>query len=197
MAEIDLRGVTAPDGTAKARIERAALALFTQRSIDGTSTKSITERAGVSEGLLFRHFGSKEKLARGMMIEIHTRLAALIETAANAELPEAIAQIVSGYCEMADDDWALFCYHIQNLHRFTNLSEDLEQGPLRAAASLLASAQKFEEIPRRHDPALLSAMALGIVLQPAQAKVVGALSGPLIGQKDVFTSAILTLLQEA
>ena len=55
---IEARGVTAKDGTAKARIERAALNLFIKTSIEGASTKSLSNLAGVSEGLLYRHFKS-------------------------------------------------------------------------------------------------------------------------------------------
>ena len=38
--------------------------LFSKRGYNATSTKLIAEEAGVSEGLIFRHFENKEKLLR-------------------------------------------------------------------------------------------------------------------------------------
>jgi AcrR family transcriptional regulator len=45
------------------RVLRAAVELFVERGIDGTTIRDIAERAGVSEGALYRHFKSKDALA--------------------------------------------------------------------------------------------------------------------------------------
>src|SRR3954452_14636507 len=50
------------DLTARARIRDAAIRLFAERGIDGTTVRDITQAAGVSSGLLRHHFGSKEGL---------------------------------------------------------------------------------------------------------------------------------------
>ena len=42
----------------------AALHLFSTQGYDGTTTKAIAERSGVTEALLFRHFRSKPDLLR-------------------------------------------------------------------------------------------------------------------------------------
>ena len=52
----------AGDLTARARIRDAAIRLFTERGIDGTSIRDIAAAAGVSSGLIRHHFGSKEAL---------------------------------------------------------------------------------------------------------------------------------------
>ncbi|MBN1305838.1 MAG: TetR/AcrR family transcriptional regulator [Anaerolineales bacterium] len=49
------------------RIIEAASQLFAERGFSGTTTRAISERAGINEVTLFRHFGSKEKLARAIM----------------------------------------------------------------------------------------------------------------------------------
>lgn len=46
----------------KIQIMQAATRLFSTRGFDATSTSSIASSAGVSEGLIFRHFGNKEGL---------------------------------------------------------------------------------------------------------------------------------------
>lgn len=50
------------DLTARARIRDAAIRLFTERGVDGTSIRDIAAEAGVSSGLIRHHFGSKEAL---------------------------------------------------------------------------------------------------------------------------------------
>ena len=52
----------AEDLTARARIRDAALRLFAERGLDGTSIGDIENAAGVSGGLVRHHFGSKDDL---------------------------------------------------------------------------------------------------------------------------------------
>ena len=193
------RGVSAVDGTNKAKIERAALTLFAEHGVDGVSTKSIAVAAGVSEGLLYRHFTNKDGLARELMRAIHVRLTEMIMAAASREdgLADQISFIVRHYCEIADDDWTLFRYHILHLHHFPSFSDGPEGGwpssPHMAAVRLLKRAMT-EGVIAQADADVLASMALGVVLQPAQAKVLGAIDGPLSVHIDSFTVGVLAVL---
>ena len=62
-----------------------------------------------------------------------------------------------------------------------------------AAIKLLQKAMEDSEIAKS-DPNILAAMALGVVLQPAQAKVLGAFDGPLSAHIDIFETAVLSVL---
>ena len=53
---------SAEDLTARARIRDAALRLFADRGLDGTTIRDIAKAAGVSGGLIRHHFGSKDDL---------------------------------------------------------------------------------------------------------------------------------------
>ena len=44
------------------KILTTALQLFADKGYDATSTSKVAKAAGVSEGLIFRHFGNKEGL---------------------------------------------------------------------------------------------------------------------------------------
>src|SRR5712671_7064030 len=44
-----------------------AVALFSQRGFSGTRTKDIAAACGVSEGILFRHFATKEDLYHAIL----------------------------------------------------------------------------------------------------------------------------------
>jgi len=193
------RGVSAVDGTNKAKIERAALTLFAEHGVDGVSTKSIAQQAGVSEGLLYRYFKNKETLARELMRAIHIRLTEMIMAASAWEegLADQVSFIVRHYCEIADDDWTLFRYHILHLHHFPSLSDapagEWPNSPHMAAVKLLQKAMDTGAIPQS-DANVLSAMALGVVLQPAQAKVLGAIEGPLSAHIPVFEKGVFAVL---
>jgi AcrR family transcriptional regulator len=55
-----------PDET-RGRIIEAASRLFVERGFSGATTRAIAEKAGVNEVTLFRHFGSKQNLAKVIM----------------------------------------------------------------------------------------------------------------------------------
>lgn len=49
------------------RILKTALSLFAQEGFAATSTSKVAREAGVSEGLIFRHFSNKEGLLSAIM----------------------------------------------------------------------------------------------------------------------------------
>ena len=51
------------------KILKAALELFAQEGFKTTSTSKVAKRAGVSEGLIFRHYENKEGLLEAIMKE--------------------------------------------------------------------------------------------------------------------------------
>lgn len=48
----------------------AAISLFAEKGYVATSTSEIAKKAGVSEGLIFKHFGNKEKLLHSIVLPI-------------------------------------------------------------------------------------------------------------------------------
>jgi TetR/AcrR family transcriptional regulator, regulator of cefoperazone and chloramphenicol sensitivity len=68
--------VTSPeDLSSRARLRDAAVRLFAERGVAGTSVRDIAEAAGVTAGLITHHFGSKERLKAAvdeLMIEVFT-----------------------------------------------------------------------------------------------------------------------------
>lgn len=57
----------------KEAISLAALKLFSTEGYTSTSTKKIAEYAGVSEALIFRHFGNKKGLLNSLIHKIEER----------------------------------------------------------------------------------------------------------------------------
>lgn len=189
------RGVTAVDGTTKARIERAALSLFQKGEMDKATTRAIAAGAGISEGALYRHYTSKEEIWEGLFFEIHARLGDLAMAAAMSDehVRGQAAALVRAYCQTADDDWQLFCFHLLSLHRFLPREHDLTRDPVVASELIVRNAMESGQIPKG-DPILVSGMALGVVLQPALHKAYGRLSGKMGDYEDTLTQAVVAVL---
>lgn len=69
------------DLTARARIRDAALRLFAERGVEGTTIRDIAREAGVSSGLLRHHFGSKDDLRAACDAHALSRLVEVKEEA--------------------------------------------------------------------------------------------------------------------
>ena len=196
------RGVTAEDGTTKARIERSALVLFVARGVDGVSVKEIAGLAGITDAAIYRHFASKAELAEGLMLEIHERLTGLVRDVAARDLPfrGKITALVSEYCAAADDDWQLFAYHLLHLHHFPNLftpgsgKVKRHDSPVTACTVMLERAVEDGDITPGNIE-LLASMVLGIVLQAASAKAYLRLQGPLSIYAAEFDKAVWAVLR--
>jgi len=195
------RGVTAVDGSTKAKIERAALVLFAQRGVDGVSVKEIASHAGISNGAMYRYFPSKYKLAQSLMLAIHNRLSTLVREieASDIAFKNKVKNLVAAYCTLADDDWSLFSYHLLHLHHFPKLfaakpgGRKKQDSPVTACADMLSAAMKAGDI-RSGNKELLASMALGVVIQAAQSKVYGRLKGPLLIYAPEFEKAVWAIV---
>lgn len=63
----------------KEKIVQVALELFGQQGYDRSATSQIAQRAGVSEGLIFRHFGSKAGLLSAIIAQGLAQIAATMQ----------------------------------------------------------------------------------------------------------------------
>lgn len=184
----------APAGT-RERIEAAALTLFVERGVDAATTREIAASAGVSEGAIYRHFDSKDELAAAMFQKIHARLARLVREAAKTKrgIAEQTAAIVGAYCATADEDFALFTFHLLYAHRFLPTPEGVDD-PVSAVEDIIAAAMRRREIARG-EPAFIAGMALGIVLQTALQIAYGRLAGPVTQYAAELAPAALSIMR--
>lgn len=196
------RGISATDGSTKARIERAALTLFVERGVDGVAVREIAAKVGITDAAIYRHFKSKAELAESLMLAIHDRLTMLVQDISAQEVPfrEKITNLVNNYCAAADDDWDLFAYHLLHLHHFPHLfsgenSNHVRRlGPISVCAHMLKQAVDEGEIEPGNTQ-LLASMVLGIVLQAASAKAHLRLRGPLSIYAPEFDKAVWAVLR--
>ena len=74
----------------KESILHAALELFANDGYNATPTSRIAKQAGVSEGLIFRHFGSKKGLLEAIMEDVEDRVSRLFAPAVFEDDPRKV-----------------------------------------------------------------------------------------------------------
>ena len=91
-----------PAAARKASIIRSAAAIFGEKGFNGTKTREIAARAGVSEALIFKHFPSKEDLYAAILAEesplpgLLDRIQALAKERNDVEVFSVIAETIVG-----------------------------------------------------------------------------------------------------
>lgn len=147
------------------QVLQAALALFCEHGYAATSTRRIAEAAGVAEGLVFHHFGSKEALLLELAARRHTfagRVLTAIQRAGEGPARELLRAIADGLCEVSPEEAAFVGFMLAEaqtnpslraqvtaatavvLAGFVELLERrVAAGELRAGASLSAAAHGF------------------------------------------------------
>lgn len=74
----------------KEKILHAALELFANDGYNAVSTSRIAKQAGVSEGLIFRHFGNKKGLLQAIMEDVEARIGQLLAPVIFEEEPKKV-----------------------------------------------------------------------------------------------------------
>lgn len=113
--------------TKKEAILDAALDLFVVRGISAATTREIAKQAGTAEGNLYRHFESKDALARHLFGECAGRFRKLlIEAASSAEDPVGkIRALVRAIFAFAVKDPRAFAFIVLTHHT------EFATGPIR------------------------------------------------------------------
>jgi TetR/AcrR family transcriptional regulator, transcriptional repressor for nem operon len=169
---------TKPAEQRRADLLEAGRALFLSKGVAATSMEDITSRAGVSKGLFYLYFRSKDDLLQALQDQFSVDLADRIRAATNpladwgARLDACVEAISGSYREQRDLHEVLFRHggHVSADHQATHalvlqaLSDLLASGvaagafdvddPDATAVLLWASARGFDpEFPGHPAPA--------------------------------------------
>ena len=119
---------TKPAEQRRADLLAASEALFLEKGAAATSLDEITSRAGVSKGLFYLYFRSKDDLIAALQDQFSARLADRIRAATDlagdwpAKLDACVEAIFDGYRESQDLYEVLFQHggHVSASHRQTH-----------------------------------------------------------------------------
>ena len=179
-------------GDTRQRIETAALKLFAANGVAGTSIRDIAAEVGVTEGALYRHFASKDVLARELFVTRYGALARRIEAIREREpgFDARLDALVAMFAQEFDDDPAGFAYVLISQHEhLRELAATSPDNAVEALGRVFSDAMARGEIPVR-DVALVTALALGLVVQPAIFRIYGRLAAPPSAHTVEISSAI-------
>jgi AcrR family transcriptional regulator len=155
----DLAKPTAPRGLARGRVLEAALALFAEHGVHGTSLQMIADRVGVGKAAVYYQFRSKEDIVLEVIRPSIDDMARVIRTA--GALPDAQQQravAVSGLVEMVvrNRQLAVIFHGDPAIDRIMNDEpefkavaarlRELLEGPERNAADRIAFSMFFSGV---------------------------------------------------
>ncbi len=158
----------------------AAVRLFVERGIDGTSVKEIASAAKVAEGALYRHFKSKEALAwhlfeTNLKEYTSTLLAKVLAVRDARERIRVLVEESLGACERNP---TLFYYLILSEHRELQRFTADYLHPGNIVDQLVSEGQASGEL-RKGEPELLSSLILGSAHRLCIRRCRGQLKVPL------------------
>lgn len=99
------------------QILEKALIVFASNGFKGTSIKDIAEAAGISQGLMYHYFASKEELLEAT-VQYHSflpQLRKILSDAKKQPVNEVFIDIANGFLEMLDNKAKLVRIFIQEI----------------------------------------------------------------------------------
>ena len=176
----------------KRAIERAALELFVEKGVDGTSIRDIALRAGVTEGALYRHHRSKNDLVTALFFENYEGFAEVIRNILYEEqkFDPRIHLLVNSFFELYDQDPYIFHFIMIVHHRLLDDVRADEKNPVELLSRILRKARDGGEIPPQNTDRTTQ-MLLGMMLQTAVGHHHGRIHSTLVDHADYVARACI------
>ncbi|MEX0758147.1 MAG: TetR/AcrR family transcriptional regulator [Tistlia sp.] len=169
------------------KIERASMALFLEKGVNGTSVRDIAEACGIAEGTLYRHFHSKEEMIREIFTEHYVAFSQRLSGAAAAVpgLEGKVACLVALFCGLYDEDPILFGFLLMVQHR------QIERLPAELPNAIDVVHDLLAADPRVVEPMAATASLFGILVHNAMFVRHGRIPAPLSGAAPQLTRQVM------
>jgi AcrR family transcriptional regulator len=174
------------DAPAKRQVLRAAMKLFADRGLDGTSIRDIARESGYTNPALYKHFAGKEELAVHLFETCHQRLWTKCQTAIAAAntFDDKLDGYVGQVLELVDehpDAMAFLSEHARVLWP-KSASAVRRHTMIGLARSLMESAPRSGR--RRIQADVAAASLQGTLAELTRMLQVGVIAGPAIRWKS-------------
>jgi len=183
------------DPPAKREILIAALALFARDGLCETSIRDIARESGFTNPALFKHFRSKDDLARFLFERCYLELARLVTRAAasGATFPKQQRAVIEAYLDALDRDANSVLYVYDGLQHFWPLMPAAvkRQSIFAKVRQMLADGRAHGTVTTAIDIELLTAAWIGTLQQFARARYFGQIK---IQSLDALADALDALL---
>jgi AcrR family transcriptional regulator len=184
------------DGTAtRERIEQTAMALFVSQGVTETTIRDIAQGAGIAEGALYRHYRSKDELIHALFSRHYAAFAQRLDQlqASRRATREKLEAMIVECCRVFDEDPVLFRFLLLVQHHSLQRIEG-PGSPVEVVRAVLAQGMAQGEIPTE-DSDLVTALVMGLIIQPATFKTYGRLPGPMLPLAGRLAAACWHVLQ--
>ena len=172
------------DPPAKRRILCAAMKLFTDRGVDGTSIRDIARESGYTNPALYKHFASKEQLALHLFETCHQRLWTKCHTAITAagSFDDKLDGYIGQVLELVDEDPQAMAFVSERARVLWPKSGAAvrRRTMIGLARSLMVAAPHSSRSGRRIDSDVAAASLQGTLAELTRMLQVGVIRGPAI-----------------
>lgn len=180
----------------KELIERTALRLFAERGIAETTIRDIASAAGIAEGTMYRHFDSKDDLAKELFVENYKKVGRELREIQKSK-PTAKAKIgamVAHYCGEFERDVDMVSYLFNARHsQMQHLTKRMDN-PYLVFRSVIRAGMARGEIPEQN-PDVAASMVMGVILQVIDSRLMaGRIKGRISDQAETITRACWRVL---
>jgi len=143
-------------------IVRSATSLFAKRGIDGTSMRDIAEAAGVREAAIYRHFVSKDDLARDIFLSWYGWYCRELQRIASGSggTLDKLREIVGHEFSAVTDHSEAFVYFCENEARFARSLPPEIVSARHVFTSFIKAGQALGDV-RAGSPGILADMLGG------------------------------------
>ena len=151
----------------KDSIEKAAIKLFATHGLIGASVKNISQKAGVTEGALYRHYNSKEEMAQKLFdIEInHLKTIIVRALTQSTNLADNIREAILKIYEYYDESPFNLLFVLLNFHSLNNELAKSGKGSIYNSVNSL-SKKILSKLYIKKEPELVSTLLVGVIIQP-------------------------------
>ena len=112
------------------KIENIALELFAIKGYHATSISQIAEKAGISKGLLYNYYKSKEHLLDSVIMKVYDEIMRIVQMSANLPAEKQIEQMIIQTIDHLKKNitfWQLYLFLVHQSDVHKKLSELYEK----------------------------------------------------------------------
>lgn len=188
--------VTTAGSKTRQRIFDASLALFVEQGVAETTTRDIAGTAGIAEGTIYRHFASKDDIARDLFLDTFLPFCDRLGLIFRQEetIIERLARMTEQFYAAYDENPTLWIYLMTYQSGPRSKVPDGTATPFILMHRMLTEGVRTGELTNI-DPDLHTQILLGIIQQPATGFVYGELAGDLSSKRGLVTDALRKVLQ--
>ncbi len=163
----------------KARIDKTAIALFAQQGVRATTIRDIAKGANITEGAIYRHYKSKQAMAKNLFWVNYTAFARVLRSLAATQTTwqDKIRIMIREICRMYDEERQQFDFLLMTQHAHLSEIPPGDDNPVDVVSAVFRQAVEAGELAGQ--PELMASFAFGLVVQPATFTAYGRLHTPL------------------